>query len=102
MGDTPQTQGASTVAFTQSGLHLISAGHDGTVKLWDLRGGSGSGKSPLIDYVSSVYPGTVKAHGRKFDEGVMCLSVHPDSSAPFFASGGADSLVNMYELKNII
>ena len=100
-GDSPLNQGASTVSFTQSGLHLISAGHDGTVKLWDLRSGS-SPKTPLIDYVSPANQGYGRAHGRKFDEGVMCLSVHPDSSSPFFASGGADSLVNVYELKNII
>jgi hypothetical protein len=60
---------------------------------------SGTGK-PLIEYVSSAN-NIGRAHGRKFDEGVMCLAVHPDSSAPFFASGGADSLVNIYELKNL-
>ena len=97
-GSTPQTQGASTLAFTHSGLHLISAGHDGTVKLWDLRS-SANLKVPLQEFVTTQNRNF--AHGRKFDEGVMCLSVHPDSSQPFFASGGADSAVNVYELRNV-
>ncbi len=98
-GSSPQTQGASTLAFTNSGLHLISAGHDGTVKLWDLRSTAGNSNKPMHEYVSTPNKGV--AHGRKFDEGVMCLAVHPDSAQPFFVSGGADSAVNVYELRNV-
>lgn len=36
------------------------------------------------------------AHKAKYDEGVMGLAVHPDM--PIFASGGADCLVNLYDL----
>ncbi len=92
----PHTQGASTLAFTGSGLHLITGGNDGSVKLWDIRGTS---SKPLTEFLSSS---NTVAHGRKFDEGVMCVAVHPESNAyPFFATGGADSLVNVYELNNI-
>jgi len=92
----PHTQGASTVAFTGSGLHMITGGNDGSVKLWDIRGAS---NKPVTEFVSAT---NTVAHGRKFDEGVMCVAVHPESNSnPFFATGGADSLVNVYELNNI-
>jgi striatin 1/3/4 len=62
---------------------LISGCHDGSIKVWDIRNHK---------FVSEV----PKAHGRKYDEGVLCLSTH--QTVPFFASGGADSNVNIFEL----
>ena len=67
-------------------LHIITGGHDGLIKIWDIR------NYQCVAEVSSIKNG----HQRKFDEGVMCLSAHPD--APFIASGGSDCVVNMYEV----
>lgn len=66
-----------------NGLNVITGSHDGSIKIWDLR------NHQCAAEVS-------KAHGRKYDEGVLCIDTH--SSVPFFASGGADCLINIYEL----
>jgi striatin 1/3/4 len=77
----------SSVSFNNSngGLNLISGSHDGTIKIWDLRNYKVTGEF-------------TKAHQRKYDEGVMCIAAH--SKMPFFASGGADCTINIYELYN--
>ena len=79
------SESISCLTFCQSngGLNLISGSHDGSIKVWDLRNYKIIGEVP-------------RAHGRKYDESVMCLSTH--ASVPFFASGGADCTVNIYEL----
>ena len=66
-----------------NGLNVITGSHDGSVKIWDLR------NHQCVGEIS-------KAHGRKYDEGVLCIDTH--SSIPFFASGGADCYINFYEL----
>jgi striatin 1/3/4 len=75
----------SCIKFGQQngGLNVISGSHDGSIKIWDLR------NYQSIAEVS-------KAHGRKYDEGTLCLDTH--ANVPFFASGGADCIVNIYEL----
>jgi striatin 1/3/4 len=77
--------GVSKVLFANSGLHLISAGNDGAVRIWDLRN---------HQLVQEVHQGV--AHHKKYDEAVLGLAIHPE--APFFASAGADCIVNIYEL----
>lgn len=80
--------GVSSVLFpggSSGAIHFISGGHDGSIKVWDMR------TFKTIAEISKK-----SAHKRKFDEGVLCLASH--SEAPFFASGGADSVVNIYEL----
>ena len=62
---------------------MITGSHDGSIKVWDLR-----------NY--RVVAELSKAHQRKYEESVMCLAAH--TSVPFFASGGADCVVNIYEL----
>ena len=74
--------GVSSLIYANSGLNLISSSHDGSVKVWDLRNWK------LVGDLTS-------AHSKKFDEGAMCLASH--SHAPFFASGGADCLINIFE-----
>ena len=64
-------------------INLITGSHDGSIKIWDLR------NHRCVGEVS-------KAHSRKFDEGVMCIDNH--NGIPFFASGGADCIINIYEL----
>lgn len=79
-----QRGAASQVRFANGGLHLISGGHDGSVKIWDMR-------------THRVLQEVRTAHQSKFDEAVMSIALHPE--APFFASGGADCVVNIYELR---
>jgi striatin 1/3/4 len=79
------TDSISSITFCSSngGLNLITGSHDGSVKVWDLRTYKTIAEVP-------------RAHSRKYNESVMCLANH--SSVPFFASGGADCVVNIYEL----
>ena len=77
--------GASAVLFTKSGLEMLSGAHDGSVKVWDLRT-----YRPIQEIEGGV------AHQRKYGEGVTFIAEHPE--APFFGTGGADCLVNLYEL----
>lgn len=58
---------------------LISGGHDGAIRAWDLR------------TFQCIYD-TV-AHRRKYDEGVLSLAQSPNLS--LLASGGADSLIKI-------
>ena len=75
--------GISFIAYANNGLNIISTGHDGFVKIWDLRN---------YKVVAEIENGKNK----KYDEGIICLATH--SQAPFFASGGADCIINIYEL----
>lgn len=84
----PSSSGVSSVLFSASGLQVITGGHDGSVRVWDVR----QSASPLVCEAG-------KKHMRKYDEGVMCLAAH--SNSPFVASGGADSLVNIFEMNNM-
>jgi striatin 1/3/4 len=72
--------------FSQSGLQVITGGHDGSVRVWDVRQGM-------------IVSEANRRHMKKYDEGVMCLAAHSES--PFIASGGADSIVNIYEMNNM-
>lgn len=82
-------EGVTSIMFVNSGLNLISSSHDGSVRVYDIRGTSSS----------KIVSEMKKAHGRKFDEGAMCLAAH--SHAPFFASGGADCIINIFELNTV-
>ncbi|CAG8522954.1 1082_t:CDS:10 [Paraglomus occultum] len=64
-----------------SGMILISGGHDASIRLWDIL----SGQTCVQEFMS---------HRRKSDEGVLCLQYHP--TLPWLASGGADSVVKIY------
>jgi WD40 repeat protein len=57
------TDGISSLAFSNSGLHLISGCHDGSIKVWDVRN-------------HKMVSENNKAHSRKFDEGVLSLVTH--------------------------
>lgn len=79
------SESVSCVNFANhnGGLSMITGSHDGSVRIWDLR-----------NYKNTAE--IQKAHSRKYDEGVMCVATH--NNIPFFASGGADCMINIYEL----
>jgi WD40 repeat protein len=61
---------------------MISAGHDGSVRIWDIR------TFQLLHDVS--------ANRRKYDEGTLAVSVC--SQLQLLAAGGADSNIKMFAL----
>ena len=60
---------------------LVSGGHDGSIRVWDLR------KMQLLY--------EVPCHRKKYDESVMCMESHPSRS--MLVSGGADSIIKVYD-----
>lgn len=75
------TDGVTSVSIHKSGLYLVSGGHDGSLRSWDLR------KHQCIH--------EIPAHRKKYDEAVHAVANHP--TLPLLASGGADSLVKLFE-----
>lgn len=73
----------TSLAFTSSGLHLISGGHDGAIKVWDVR------TQKIIQELKNT-------HQRKYDESIMCLAAC--DNAPMLVSGGADSVIKIFEI----
>jgi striatin 1/3/4 len=61
---------------------IITGGHDGAVRGWDL-----NNYSCLFD---------VAAHRRKYDEGIF--SVGFSQNYPFIASGGSDSIIKLVDI----
>ena len=70
-----------TSVTTNSGLQFVTGGHDGMMRFWDIRN---------YKCVQEV-----QAHQRKYDEALACIEIHP--TLPLIASGGADSIVNLFE-----
>ena len=79
--DNAHSDSCSAIDIHPNGLHIISGGHDGVVRVWDLR------------MHKEVASGT--GHTKKYEEAVMCVAVN--SKKPMFGSGGADCLVNIYD-----
>jgi WD40 repeat protein len=71
----------TSLALDPSGHFFASAGHDRSVRFWDL-----SRRMCVQEFTS---------HRKKFDEAVHSISYHPSRS--MFASGGADSVVHVYQ-----
>ncbi len=65
-----------------AGLVLVSGGHDSSVRFWDMA----AAKACIQEFTS---------HRRKADEAVCTVRYHP-GGLPWMASGGADSLVKIY------
>ncbi|KAK0567467.1 1,2-dihydroxy-3-keto-5-methylthiopentene dioxygenase [Tilletia horrida] len=101
----------TTLDIDPAGLTLASGGHDCSVRFWDIMGG-GSGSSSSLTGEGSDEDRTAAAtaaaavsvrdacvqeitsHRKKAEEGVLGVKYH--SSAPFFASAGADGLVRLF------
>ncbi|CAG8537810.1 19820_t:CDS:10 [Cetraspora pellucida] len=71
----------TTLDIDPSGMILISGGHDSSIRLWDIV----STRQCIQEFVS---------HRKKSDEGVLCVEYH--RSLPWMASGGADSVFELY------
>ncbi|KAL9931309.1 hypothetical protein V8E36_009819 [Tilletia maclaganii] len=104
----------TTLDIDPAGLTLVSGGHDCSVRFWDIRGGgaapiSGDGtssteeeggvKASTAAAVAAVDVGDncvqeITSHRKKAEEGVLSVRYH--SSAPFFASAGADGVVRLF------
>lgn len=68
-----------SASLTSNSNYFFSCGHDGYVKLWDLR---------KFETVVSF-----AAHQKKHDEAIHCISTNYDNLT---ASGGADSIIKIY------
>lgn len=77
------TDAVTSVDIDGGGLNLLSGGHDGSVRWWDLLGSRN-----CIQEVS--------AHRIKAGEGVLAVKYH--ASLPYCASAGADGLVKLYSM----
>ncbi|ORY99284.1 WD40-repeat-containing domain protein [Syncephalastrum racemosum] len=64
-----------------SGSTLVSGGHDGSIRLWDMN----QAKTCIQEF---------SAHRKKADEGVMSVQYH--ERMPWMVSGGADGQVKVY------
>jgi striatin 1/3/4 len=78
------TDSVSALSVHPSGNYVASGSHDGSIRCWDLR------TYQCLDEIS--------AHRRKYDEATFAIAHCP--SLPLFASGGADSLVKVFETSN--
>ena len=71
----------TSLSVDVAGIFLVSGGHDGSVRFWDLLG-----PHACIQEISS--------HREKANEGVLAVDFHP--SLPFMASAGADGVVKLF------
>lgn len=65
---------------TSSASHLLTAGNDGSLRLWDVR------KNECVDQT--------QAHKAKYEEAALALCSLPPLN--MVASGGADSAINLF------
>jgi len=79
----------------------VTAGHDSCIKVWDLRAldASQSEAASSPDAAASTTEPLISlenVHQKKYDEGVQGMAIHP--TQPFLASGGADSIIQIFEM----
>ena len=71
----------SQVAVAAGDTHVVSGGHDSSLRIWDISGG-----------YSCVQE--VTAHRKKWDESILSVAAHP--TLGHLASSGADAVVKAY------
>lgn len=74
------TDSVSALSNTNNGYYLISGGHDGALRCWDIRK-----QQCLYD---------IPAHRKKYDEGIHFIAAHPFKN--IVASCGADSNIKIF------
>ena len=79
----------------------MTAGHDSSIKVWDMRALDASqneAASAAAAESNAMKPeiSLENVHQKKYDEGVQGMAIHP--SQPFLASGGADSIIQIFEM----
>ncbi|PWN28418.1 WD40 repeat-like protein [Jaminaea rosea] len=100
-------EGVTSLDVDPSGLKLLSAGHDGWTRLWDLSrlGGEldesgseassdGGSKKSKRKEEGIVLTQEIQDHSKSEGEGVLAVKFHP--TLPFFGSAGADGVVRIY------
>ena len=94
----------SCVAIASSGLKLVTGGHDSRIKVWDLRAldasqnneAAAAAENDAESNETKPLMTLENVHQKKYDEGVQGMAIHP--SQPFLASGGADSIIQIFEM----
>ena len=77
------TDSVTDVAIDSSGYYMLSTGHDGSLRSWDLRN------------FHCLHEITINR--KKYDESIFCLAMHPGEE--MIAIGGADSVIKILEAK---
>lgn len=75
------TDAVSALSVHPNGNYVVSGSHDGSIRFWDIR------TFGCLDEIA--------AHRKKYDEAIYTIK-HSENH-PFFASGGADSIIKIYE-----
>jgi WD40 repeat protein len=78
------TDSVTDISLDTSGFYMISTGHDGSVRSWDLRN------------FHCLHEVTINR--KKYDESIFCVAQHPE--LPILATGGSDSLIKILEAKD--
>lgn len=71
----------TSLLFRPEGFELVSCGHDGNLRFWDLR------KYKCVSDVA--------VHMKKYDESALCLSQSKDEG--LLCVGGADGLIKVMQ-----
>jgi WD40 repeat protein len=71
----------SSLCFRPEGFELVTCGHDGNLRIWDLR---------TYKCITDI-----ACHMKKYDESVLCLSHNKEEA--LLAAGGADGLIKLLQ-----
>lgn len=78
------TDAVTDICIDDSGYYLISTGHDGSVRSWDLR---------TFHCLHEI-----TLNRKKYDESIFCVAQHP--AGEIIAIGGSDSIIKILEAKD--
>ncbi|OMJ66693.1 hypothetical protein SteCoe_36373 [Stentor coeruleus] len=78
------TDSVTDLAIDNTGFYMVSTGHDGSLRSWDLR---------TFHCLHEI-----TLNRKKYDESIFSVSFHP--SQDFLAIGGSDSLIKILDAKD--